>query len=66
MLSGEGTSGLHYGALWHFFEQQLNYPVTSLNTKYISRANLAKYDVLIMPSGNYRSSLNEGAMNECM
>ena len=62
MLSGDGTSSLHYGALWHFFEQQLNYPVTSINTEHLNFVDLSKYNVLIMPSGNYRSSLNEDAM----
>ena len=33
MLSGNGTSSLNYGALWHFFERQLHYPVTNLNTE---------------------------------
>jgi hypothetical protein len=63
MLSGDGTSSLNYGALWHFFEQQLNYPVTSINTQSLNYVDLSKYDVLIMPSGNYRKSLNDNAMN---
>ena len=28
MLAGEGTSGNMVGHIWHFFDQQLNYPVT--------------------------------------
>ncbi|MBT8303941.1 MAG: zinc carboxypeptidase [Bacteroidia bacterium] len=62
MLSGDGTSSLSYGALWHFFEQQLNYPVTSINTKQFRNVNLDKFDVLIMPSGWYGSVLNENNM----
>jgi len=62
MLSGEGTSSLNYGALWHFFEQQLKYPVTSLNTANLSRTNLDKYNVLIMPSGYYGNLLTEDMM----
>lgn len=64
MLSGKGTSSLNYGALWHFFEQQLHYPVTSINTENLNRVNLDKYSVLIIPSGNYRSALNEDAISE--
>ncbi len=64
MLSGKGTSSLSYGALWHFFEQQLHYPITSINTEHLAYINLDKYNVLIMPSGNYRSTLNEGAMKK--
>jgi len=64
MLSGEGTSGLNYGALWHFFEQQLHYPVTSINTSTFNRVNLDDYDVLILPSGSYRTVLNESGMSK--
>ncbi|MEM5564645.1 M14 family metallopeptidase [Psychroserpens sp. AS72] len=59
MLSGDYTSSLSYGALWHFFEQQLHYPVTSINTENLSRTNLSKYNVLIMPNGYYGGFLNE-------
>jgi Zinc carboxypeptidase len=64
ILSGKGTSSLNYGALWHFFEQQLHYPVTSINTEHLKYVNLSKYSVLIIPSGNYRSTLDEDALNE--
>ncbi|MBT8273395.1 MAG: zinc carboxypeptidase, partial [Bacteroidia bacterium] len=66
MLSGENTSSLSYGALWHFFEQQLHYPVSSINTEHVGRADLDKYDVLILPSGNYRSLLNEDGMKKLL
>ena len=64
ILSGNGTSSLSYGALWHFFEQQLHYPVTSLNTANFSRINLDKFNVLIMPSGYYGETLNEKGMEK--
>lgn len=53
MLQGEGTSSLNYGSLWHFFETQLKYPVTSINTKDIDKIQWSEYDVLILPDGNY-------------
>lgn len=59
MLSGQGTSSLSYGALWHFFEQQLHYPVTSINTNDLGRANLDDFNVLIMPSGFYGRVINK-------
>ncbi|GGI58093.1 M14 family metallopeptidase [Winogradskyella haliclonae] len=62
ILSGEGTSSLSYGALWHFFEQQLHYPVTSINTDNLSLTNLDKYNILIMPSGYYGRILNDDMM----
>lgn len=54
MLTGEGVSSLGAGEIWHFFEQVLEYPVTLINATDVSRINWSKYDVLIMPDGNYR------------
>lgn len=59
MLQGEGTSSLSYGALWNFFETQLKYPITSINTGDIGNIQWSDYDVLILPDGNYKSILNE-------
>lgn len=59
ILRGEGISSLNYGELWYFFEQDLNYPVTSLDTGYFGEVDLSKFDVVILPSGNYSKILNE-------
>ncbi|WP_422107832.1 M14 family metallopeptidase [Winogradskyella sp.] len=64
VLSGEGISSLSYGSIWHFFEQQLRYPLTSINTDDFTRTNLSKYNVLILPSGYYGSILNETNMKK--
>ncbi|MEN8885544.1 MAG: M14 family metallopeptidase [Winogradskyella sp.] len=64
VLSGEGTSSLSYGEIWHFFEQQLHYPITSINTDNLSRTNLDKYNILIIPNGYYGSVLNEATMTK--
>ena len=58
LLKGDQVSSLSYGATWFFFEQQLKYPVTSINTDYFDRINLDDYDVIIMPSGYYNGYLN--------
>jgi hypothetical protein len=54
MLFGEQTSSLSAGEIWHFFEQQVHYPVTQISTDNIKYVTLSKYDVLIIPEGNYR------------
>ena len=59
MLQGEGTNSLSYGTLWHFFETQLKYPITSINTKNINSVKWSEYDVLILPEGNYSTVLND-------
>ena len=51
LLSGGPTSTLRFGEIWHFFEQQLHYPLAVIDTEYMNRVNLSQYDVLILPSG---------------
>tara|TARA_R110002050_G_scaffold69507_12_gene150485 strand:- start:21326 stop:23782 length:2457 start_codon:yes stop_codon:yes gene_type:complete len=53
MLSGEPVSTLEFGEIWHFFEQQLHYPLTILDTEYYDEVDLSEYDVLILPNGWY-------------
>jgi hypothetical protein len=64
VLRGEGTSSLNYGEIWHFFEQELNYPISSINTGDLDNKVLSGLDVLIFPSGNYESILNNQKMIE--
>ncbi|MCA0132030.1 M14 metallopeptidase family protein [Winogradskyella alexanderae] len=59
VLSGDGTSSLNYGEIWNFFENQLEYPLTSINTDDLGRTNLDKFNVLILPNGYYGRVLNE-------
>ncbi len=63
VLQGEGTSSLSYGTIWHFFEKQLEYPITSINTDDFDDINLSNYDVLVMPSGWYGSVLGDDMFN---
>lgn len=60
LLGGDGSSSLDFGATWHFFEQQLGYPVTVLGTHYFGRVDLDKYNVLIMQSGDYSTIGDKG------
>ncbi|WP_299125877.1 M14 family metallopeptidase [uncultured Winogradskyella sp.] len=64
VLSGKGTSSLSYGEIWHFFEKQLQYPLTSINTDNLNSTNLDKFNVLIIPNGYYGSALNEANMTK--
>ncbi len=59
VLSGDKISSLNFGEIWYFFEQELNYPVTKLNTRGFSVAMLDKFDVLILPSGNVNSIIKK-------
>ena len=60
VLSGEPTSTLQFGEIWHFFEQQLKYPITVIDTEYWKSVDLSEYDVLILPDGEgYKDFMNE-------
>lgn len=63
VLSGDYTSSLSYGELWHFFETQLHYPITSINTNNFSGIHLGDYDVLIIPDGYYGSYFDESKLD---
>ena len=54
LVGGEGISSLNFGEVWHFFEQELDYPLSILDQNQIPSADLDKYNVLIMPSGEYK------------
>src|SRR5690606_27022601 len=58
LIGGQGTSSLNFGEIWHFFEQELDYPLSILEQQQLATADLSKYNVMILPSGGY-SSLGE-------
>ncbi|WP_297763517.1 M14 family zinc carboxypeptidase [uncultured Muriicola sp.] len=63
VLSGDPTSSLRFGEIWHFFEQQLHYPLTVLDGDYIKRTDLGEYDVLILPDGRgYGNFMDESML----
>lgn len=51
ILSGKPTSTLRFGEIWHFFEQQLKYPITIIDSDYMDEVDFSRYDILIMPDG---------------
>lgn len=64
VLTGNPTSTLQFGEIWHFFEQQLAYPVTVIDSDYFKRADISNYDVLILPDGYYGGFFNESALTD--
>ncbi len=54
LLGGAQTSALNLGEVWHYFEQQIHYPVSMIGTDYFTSVDLWKYTVLIVPEGYYR------------
>lgn len=64
LLLGEGTSSLNAGEIWHFFDRQLNYPVTLIHTTSLARTDLGRYNTIVLPSGSYRDILTESRLSE--
>jgi hypothetical protein len=52
----------HYtvGHTWHLFDQVLHYPATRLSARNFNRFELGKYNVLILPNGDYSESTGFG------
>ncbi len=64
LLKGNEVSSLNYGEIWYFFEQDLHYPVTPINTEYFDRIDLNDLNVLIMPEGWYSEFMDEKTLDK--
>jgi len=53
MFAGEGLRAMSVGEVWHYFDQQLDYPITLVNLADINRVKWSEVDALILPNGNY-------------
>jgi hypothetical protein len=51
ILGGEPTNTLDFGEVWHFFEQQLHYPLSVVHREYLDEISLTDYDIFILPGG---------------
>jgi hypothetical protein len=50
---GQGVTASEAGQVWFLLNQQLNLPVTKLDLQSFARAPLNRYNVLVLPGGNY-------------
>ena len=53
LLTGDNISSLGAGEIWHFFDQQLDYPITLLSANDFMRDGMRQFDVLILADGSY-------------
>lgn len=63
VVTGDQTSSLGAGEVWHYFDKQLDYPITMVNAMDLGRTNLKNYQVLVLPDGGYRN-FNDKAMTD--
>jgi hypothetical protein len=59
LLTGENSSSLNVGEVWHFFEKELKYPVQLIQSASISSNSLKDIDILIVPEGWYSGITEE-------
>jgi hypothetical protein len=53
MLIGTGVTAAEAGEIWHLLDQRLQMPVTKIDILNFSRAELNRYNTLVMVSGSY-------------
>jgi Zinc carboxypeptidase len=56
LLVGNGISSYDAGEIWHLFDTRYDITVTKLDTKSIGRADLSRYNTIIVPAGGFRGS----------
>lgn len=66
LLSGEGTSSGDVGHIWHYFDRQINYPITMINLDDAGSVQWSDYDVMILPGGRYSNVFDESGMSELL
>ncbi|GAB3994711.1 M14 family metallopeptidase [Spirosoma daeguense] len=60
LVIGEGTPPPSAGEVWHFFDQELDYPITLIDGNTLGNVAWNKLDVLILPTNyNYARYLND-------
>lgn len=53
LLTGDKVSSLGTGEIWHFFDQQLGYPITLISANEFLQNASNQIDVLILADGSY-------------
>lgn len=59
VVSGQEVSSGSVGQIWHFLEQELNYPVTMISSQSLANLDINKYNTLILPNGSYGDKIAE-------
>ncbi len=53
MIIGTGVAASEAGFIWHLLDQRLQMPITKMDILNIGRADLKRYNTMILVSGNY-------------
>jgi hypothetical protein len=64
LVTGKEASENAAGEIWFFFDQELDYPITLINSEDLQFANLKETNVLIIPHGYYKMLTDKEAVAE--
>ncbi|MGZ8867378.1 MAG: M14 family zinc carboxypeptidase, partial [Thermoanaerobaculia bacterium] len=59
LLGGPGTASTSYGMLWHTLDIDTPIPHTTLSLEAFGSADLQKYNVIVLPDGNYTDRIRK-------
>jgi Zinc carboxypeptidase len=63
VFAGNGTSGNDVGEVWFQFDQRMKMPVTLLDADRFNATSITRYNVIVMPPGNY-NTLDKNAQDK--
>jgi hypothetical protein len=63
-VTNTGSNANASGEIWHFYDRELNYPITMLNSETLRLRTLKNFDVLILPDGYYSNMDNKTTADE--
>lgn len=54
VLTDDGVNGISAGQIWHLLDTKYKIPFTLLPLKALRQGNLSRYNVIVLPNGNYQ------------
>ena len=60
VVTGDGVNSYDAGEVWHLLDYRMDIPTTLLETSRIGRADLDRYDVLVLSDGSYSGVSEKG------
>ncbi len=61
MLIGDGTRSYEAGEVWHLLDTRVHMPISKIPMRNFNRANIDKYNTLVMVSGRYQLTKKQQA-----
>ena len=66
VIANPAAGAYDLGELWHYFDRQLEYPVSLIQSDALPGLHLYNFDVIILPSGRYGDVLTENRLEELL